>query len=226
MNRGFDVKRLYIMAGALLGLGLAGPVSAQDAMVPVYAMQHAQKGDVEAMRALLADHPDYVMRSSMVSDVRAVSELLGMAAIAPNASLEMIELLVESGADPDAQPTLSNGAPGLSPLQYALSGTVYDRPEGEKMFRNQVALGSIPDARATPEERLRIIQYLIDNGADPNRSTLMANAVLAGPDYVRVLIEGGADPNPVSDNGASLLEMYRATVTLYEQRLALLEAQS
>lgn len=219
------MKLLQILVAAALSLSLAAPVQAQDPMVPVHAMRHAQKGDVEAMRALLAENPDYVMQSSLTTDVRAITELLGMAAIAPNASLAMIELLVESGADPDARPVLSNGQPGLTPLLYAMAGTVYDRPEGEKMFRDQVKLGSIPDARATPEERLRIVQYLIDNGADPTSKMVMSNAMVAGPAYVKLLVAAGADANPVNDNGVSTATIFRKTLELYEKRLALLEAQ-
>ena len=219
------MKRLIILAGAVVGLGLAMPAQAQDPMAPAHAMRHAQTGDVEAMRTLLANNPDYVMRSSYTTDVRAITELLGIAASAANASLEMIELLVESGADPDARPVLSNGVATLTPLDHAINGTFYNRPEGEKMFRDQVKLGSIPDTRATAEERLRIIQYLIDNGADPAGKSLMGNAIIAGPDYVRLLIEAGADPDPVTQNGMSTVAMMRATIDLYEKRLALLEAQ-
>ena len=217
------MKLLQILVAAALSLSLVVPVQAQDPMVPVHAMRHAQKGDVEAMRTLLAENPDYVMQSSLTTDVRAITELLGMAAIAPNASLAMIELLVEAGADPDARPVLSNGQPALTPLLYALAGTVYDRPEGEKMFRDQVKLGSIPDVRATPEERLRIVQYLIDNGADPTSEMAMSNAMVAGPAYIKLLVAAGADANPVNDNGVSTATIFRKTLELYEKRLALLE---
>ena len=218
------MKSLTILVAALFGLALATPATAQDPMVPVHAMRHAQKGDVEAMRGLLATNPDYAMRASMTTNVRAITELLGMAAMAPNASLAMVELLVESGADPDARPVMSNGAKGITPLQSALIGTVYDRPEGEKMFRDQVKLGTIPDARATPEERLRIIQYLIDNGADPTAETLMNNAMVAGPQYVTALVRAGADPG--TEGGMGTAAIFRSTLELYERWLALLEAQS
>ena len=130
-------------------------------------------------------------------------------------SLDLVRLLLEKGAKPDAQ--LSGNAPGWKGDAIAAQNT----------FGNVIGAGTTPFVRAAKNGDLAVMRLLIDKGADPNIATrnkttaLMALVGGLGRKYgadlqvsaaeeknaleaAKLLLDLGADVNAANEAGQTL----------------------
>lgn len=189
--------------------------------------QAIEAGDLEAAR-------DIVMTGLDLNQVNGDGGLTPLeAAIAvQNYAPEMVEMLLEKGADPNFQ-----AVSGMAPLQLLVgymhsNPTVEQRTETARLLvkygadtelRN--ARGWTPLANAVKSGTLEEMQALLMVGADPNmlfddmampehmRNTRLIACAIEDPEKVDMLIDFGADPLANCEGGQTAAEILDIALT-------------
>lgn len=173
--------------------------------------------NLDAVTALLAAGADPNARSS---GAWAPVILAGR-----DGSTEIIEALVAAGADVNAR-----NSGGYTALMYAAGFATRDAVEAllragadteARTEDGTTALLYLIGARGD-EERLDVIRALVEGGADlaarypPNGMTILHAYLQYGatPEEIEVLLDGGADPRAVTDDGISVFDLARRSEAL------------
>jgi ankyrin repeat protein len=185
-------------------------VNALDCMgsiaVNVTALEDPSHPDLKTLRALLQAGPDLTIETRY-----AWSDFFGDSLVQPlhqaiiGRAYEAAMLLLEAGADATAL------AGDLYPLQCVfLDDTDLDLPDKTKL--KDTDLDHAEEAELDPQSReaelkahrLRLIEMLLERGADPNGRSgldyvtpLMLAAHAACPESIKLLLRKGADVNAV-----------------------------
>lgn len=129
-------------------------------------------------------------------------------------TLEIVQMLVEAGADPNA-----TDSAGQTPLHFECWGPGGGRPEfisGTQIIRLLLEAGADPDADSEfgtplvimashryPDTVIEAVRLLLDAGADPNlaakEGTPLLRAVYGHQETIRLLLAAGADPCQPTD---------------------------
>ena len=208
------LKMQRILAAMIIGLGLAGPLSAQeaaapsrpaavaDAPSPVLFGVRVEAGDIDRVRAWL----DAGLDPDFVADRIGT----GLMIAAWNGNLPMMELFVARGADINR----SNALGEQALMHAAWRGQV----EAAKWLLARGARANAPPQQwsalhyAAFSGNRDIAQLLLDHGADinarsPNGSSVLMMAVYEGHEALaRLLVGRGADRKARNEWGDGALE--------------------
>jgi ankyrin repeat protein len=167
----------------------------------------AARGDIQAVTRELKNgvHVDSYTQD-FYSNSKDVTPLM-FAARSPHANVDMLNLLVEHGANVNA---VSGGPIEISPLSLAAkSGDVakirYLLEVGANPnFQNSQRYTPLIEAAHSPRNsRTEVIKVLLDAGADPDVETTYGESVVSVASYfadfatIYLLLESGADPAPL-----------------------------
>jgi hypothetical protein len=215
---------------ATCGQALANEVLFKQNMIT--AVQH---GKTAAIRATLDRSPEVAGMSSTQffvyadpnREARFITQLLMEACGSRNVSVELVELLIDFGADPHYGESdgLSPAGP-WTPLSRAVMN-VNDIWANSPALKSSIQIGTIPAESASTETRLAVISLLIDQGADVNHGDgkLLQIALNNSLPAARLLLERGADPTIVRpDTGESVLASAVARRQRLGEHLAALQA--
>lgn len=211
---------------------------------------YLKANDVEGLQRLIDSN------KGIVNSEIFVGSPLMKAAGGRAAKLETVKLLVEYGAEINYKWYADNDIGSIkagdlisTPLYEAITGMhhwylhpnmltmetghqrimkVYQK-SGQSALQIRLKFGDL--TKATKEQRMEIIKYLIDKGADVNvelsRGPLLYSTLLWPtnmPEVVKLLIESGANPNAtVATTGKSILESLKKEAKDTEKNAHLLE---
>ncbi len=191
---------------------------------------------VEDLRQALEKLPQLRTMGSSDGSMRMLTEALLKSVSNRKTSLELVTLLVENGADP----TWTKVTPARK--MYG-----FDYPESTDSLINKLVmglrtateasdttnaqlidLGYYPRERTKSHERLVILKYLIDQGADPTTLNTGVMSMLLREDLEssKQLLELGVNPNVKDVSGFTLIENYRRSIDALKETRALLESSA
>jgi ankyrin repeat protein len=184
-------RRCHARAAVALAWGFAGFAPAHSDAAGVAAA--ARDGDIEAVRAQLADGAD---ANAVESD--GSSPLLWAAY---QSSPELVALLLAGGADPNAANQF-----GMTPLlqasRYGDVATMSALLAGGADLARAAREGETPLMAAARSGRVDAVELLLQHGQDPNaaeglenQTALMWATAEGHVAIVDVLLKAGADPN-------------------------------
>ena len=217
-------KRAFVavLSAVVAGGALCAPAAAQDfdnmrlslELTPIINF-----GKTEELRTLIERTPGFASLTHPFFEMPYVDGLLCDAAMAKQARVEIVELLLDLGADATARcaPTLGDASP--RPLDQAFGGYNLTLPA---MQASDSIMGPPlwPTERVDGEVYFEIAAILADEMPDVDANALMYRYSYHSPRLVRWAMARGADPDAVMDDGRSSRQQAAKYIEMTEAMIA------
>ena len=198
---------------------------ANNAMLQLNFLKLAKFAEVNQAKKLFKSNPQIRSMANSRGDMRLIEEAMIESSGAKNASYDFVKLMIDNGADVNVVSYDGRGQTALENVIMKMD--MYNDPSS---FKALVDLGMMSRKTASREERIRIINLLIKEGADLDStniagSPLIKIALQKDLKIAKILLEAGANPNPVnSDNQLSLITILKNEIKEAKETLALIHS--
>ena len=196
---------------------------AKSEMLNYEFLKLARFGDVAKAKEMLRSNPQIPSLANRTGDIRLIEEAMIEAAGTKNASYDFVKLMIDNGADVNAERY------GSTALQTAIMH--YDSYNNDRLWKSSVKLGVASKKTAGSKERLRIIDLLLKKGADIDVTsnvtgdTPLKFALYIDKKIAKLLLDAGANPNPTNPKTQiSLIDTLKKEITSAEERLAVIKS--
>ncbi|KZY97339.1 hypothetical protein A3749_07775 [Oleiphilus sp. HI0078] len=170
----------------------SAPMSSQSQLDATMLNLFAKKGDYDGAKQLLKKNPNIRLMPHYAVEMRVSSAVLITNLAYENANYDFVELMLLNGADANAiwSESAYNNSRDYSPMIANIHGLKFDGVKGNR------------------EKRHKIMMLLLEYGAEVFDPQLIHEAYKRDIEFAKILIEYGADPNPVMDTGITVLETF------------------
>ncbi len=215
------LKAVWCMGVLVSCLGSAQFSAANDSITRTNFEKLATFGKVAEAKQLLLQNPQLRSMPDGTGEIRLIESAMFTAASTKGASFEFVKLMVDNGADVNAVLELTVNSRSSALTKAISSIGLYDDP---KIWGGLVRLGVVTEHTTSRQDRMAIVKYLLEEGADPNESSVLQLSLNKGEDISKMILEAGADLKIVNADGKTLIETYEESIANAKSQLDLIRS--